>query len=1079
MEFKFRTTLLSKRSVLLFVMKSFIFLLCTTVFGFSTGNLLSQNLKIVVETNKTVTVEEVFDMIDKQTDYSFVYNPDLFKTLPNVHLKKGVIQVNNLLKKSLSAGNFNVVINKNNTIFIKEEKPKNKRIIQEVIHGKVVDEFQTLLPGVNVIVKGTSRGVITDFDGNFSIQADIANVLVFSYLGMLSQEIILTEQNKNAISVTMKSDILQLDEMVVTGTSVLTSKKQLGNAIATVQSRDIVNSASTEVTAALAGKFTGALVSQNSGNPAGGISVTLRGASTVFGNSDPLYVLDGIIVDNSSTELLPLGGYAQNRLVDINPNDIDRIEIIKGAAAAAIYGSRASNGVVQIFTKKGIPGKTQISFSYSSRINELRKQIEENQEPFQFQAPGSSVLVPVERYRMQDRIFRTGYGANYNLSLRGGNEATQFFTSVSHTLNQGIIKNTDYKRYTLRVNLNHKINDWFKVSLYTNYAVSDSQELPNGGMGTPNEFFGVLTGFAFLNTNYDPDRQPDGTYINNLGFTLAANPVAAIENYDFQIETNRFIGGIKLEASPFKNFSIEYMLGYDGSTSRGTAFIPIGILPKITGWSRVAEKTSLLLNNDLNFRYRFTISDNIKSTSSLGITQQYDRTTLFAVTADRLSPAIQSTTAGSVISRTDLREERSIRGGFFQQTFNFSDKLFLTGAIRVDQASTFGKNERTQYYPKASMSYVLSDENFWQNSLGNIFNTFKIRGSYGEAGNLTALSAFDKLTNYNPVPIGGKTGFAPDEQAGNLDIKPERQKEIEIGFDASTFNGRLGIEFSYYNVNVEDLLLSRVLAPSTGFSRRLENVGTLTNTGFELLLKGQPIRTKNLTWDFILNYSQNQNEVNDIEGGQLVLPDVFDQAVVAQNGQPIGVFSGTYFIRDANGEITTDANGIPITSADRKIIGDPNPEWTGSLINELSYKNWHFRMQFDAVMGFDVFNWTDRLNSHTDLFGGGRRDAQEIRGELPRGYNAATFQTFERYIEDGSFVKLRELSLSYQFNFENSNFIQNMSISFIGRNLASFDSYSGWDPEVSSFGQRNGIRGMDFNEVPIPRTYQLGVTMNF
>ncbi|MDO5980812.1 TonB-dependent receptor plug domain-containing protein [Flavivirga spongiicola] len=1064
-------------------MRTFIFLMCTTVFCLNTENSFSQK-KVIIEKDQLVTIDQVFKIIKKQTDFNFVYHKRQFKDMPKVQLKKGEIQIAKLLQRTFSNSNVSFVLSTDNTIIIKEEKaiinsnPTREEIQQKLVNGLVTDNFSQPLPGATILIKGKSIGATTDFDGKFSIEAAVSDVLVFSYVGFLTKEMVLTNANIGSIKVSMQEDILQLDELVITGTSVLTKKRQLGNAISSIKSSAIKSSGSQDVTAALSGKLPGALVNQNSGNPAGGVSVTLRGASTVFGSSDPLYVLDGVIVDNSSTELLPLGGYAQNRLVDLNTNDIDRIEIIKGAAAAAIYGSRASNGVVQIFTKRGASGETKISFSSSIKVNQLRKQIEENQEPFQFEAPGSSVLVPVERFRMQDRIFRDAYGTNNNISISGGDDNTQFYTSGSFSKNGGIIKNTDFKRYTLRANVDEKINDWLKASVSTHYSISDSKELPNGGMLAPGEFFGVLTGFAFLNTNYDPDRQPDGSYINNLGFTLAANPVAAIENYDFRQKTNRFIGSLRLEASLSENLNLEYILGYDGSSSRATAFIPVGILPKVTGWSRTAEKTSLLLNNDLNIQYSLDLTENIKSVSSLGFTQQYERTTILSNTADRLSPSIQSTTGGSIIARTDLRSERSIRGGYFQQTLNFSDRFFLTGAVRLDQASTFGVNERTQFYPKASFSYLLSDEAFWKKSLGKVFNVFKLRSSYGEAGNLTALSAFDKLTNYNPVPIGGQTGFAPDAQSGNLDIKPERQKEIEIGFDASTFDGRLGIEFSWFDVKVEDLLLSRVLAPSTGFSRRLENVGTLTNKGFEILLKGQIARTKDFSWDVTAIYSKNKNEVNDIEGGQLILPDIFDQAVVAQNGEAIGVFSGTYFIRDANGAISTDAGGLPITSTDKRIIGDPNPEWTGSLINEIRYKNWRLRTQFDAVMGFDVFNWTDRLNSFTDLFGGGRRDAQEIRGELPRGYNGATFQTFERYVEDGSFVKLRELSLAYNFNLKSEN-IDNITVTLTGRNLFSIDDYSGWDPEVSSFGQRNGFRGMDFNEVPIPRTIELGVNVNF
>ncbi len=952
---------------------------------------------------------------------------------------------------------------------------------EQTISGSVVDDIGDPLLGVSVVRKGTSTGTITDIDGKFAIEAGPSDVLVFSYIGFLTEEVRITAENSTGeFVVKMTNDILQLDELVITGTSALTSKKQLGNAISTIGVEAISNAGSQDITASFSGKLAGALINQNSGNPAGGVSVTLRGASTVFGSSDPLYIIDGIIVDNSSTNLLPLGGYAQNRLVDINPNDIDRIEIIKGAAAAAIYGSRASNGVVQIFTKEGIPGETKISFSTSIKFNQLRKQIYENQEPKKFVSgepndPGYNTLKDVTRYNMQDRIFRDAFGTNSNISVRGGSDKTRYFTSASFSNNGGIIRNTDFNRHTLRANIGHQFNNWLNASVYTNYAVSTSHELPNGGRLAPGEFFGVLTGFVFLDTDFNPERQADGTYLAPINFV--ANPIAAIETYDFQQRTSRFIGGIKIDASPFKNFDMDYTLGYDGSTTSATAFIPVGIIPKVTGWSRNAEKISLLVNNDLNFRYTIDFSDDFTSISSLGLTHQYERTSIFSNTADQLSPSTRSTTGGTIISRTDLREERSIQGAFFQQTFNIYNRLFLTGAIRVDEASTFGEEERTQFYPKASFSYLLSEENFWKNGIGTTIDVLKLRASYGQAGNLTALSAFDRLTNYNPVPFNGNTGFVPDSQLGNVDIKPERQKEMEVGFDLSLFN-KVGIEFSYYDVRVEDLLLSRVLAPSSGFSTRLENVGTLTNKGLEVLIRAKAINTTDFSWNIAAIYSKNKNEVNDIEGGQLVLPEIFDQAVVAKNGYPIGVFSGQYFIRNSDGSIKTNAQGLPESSIDRKIIGDPNPDWTGSLINEFRYKKWTFRTQFDAVMGFDIFNWTDRLTARTSLFGGGLRDAQEIRGELPRGYNAAAFNIWERYIEDGSFIKLRELYLAYDIPFKDKA-VDNLKISLIGRNLFSLDDYSGWDPEVNSFGQRNGLRGNDFNEVPIPRTIELGLNINF
>ena len=953
------------------------------------------------------------------------------------------------------------------------------------VMGKVMEEGSDVpVIGATVQIENTSFGTITDVDGNFKFEVTLEQgdyKLTVRSVGYasISESISLGNNTEVNLELRMADDVLSLSEIVITGTSVATSKKQLGNAISTVQGAELTAGGARGIDQALSGKISGAQVTQNSGNPAGGISVTLRGNSTVLGSSDPLYIVDGVFIDNSSPELIDLGGYAQNRLVDINPDDIDRIEIIKGAAAAAIYGSRASNGVVQIFTKKGLVGKPQISFSTSIQMNQLRNEIVENMEPNKYINPNdpSQGLEPTERYKMQDRIFANSFGTNSNLSVRGGTQSTKYFFSAGAYYNEGIIRNTDFGRYTVRSNIDQIFNKWLSGSLGMSYSHSNSNEIPNGGLG---EFYGALTGFNFNNNFYNPEADASGNYASPAGFVV--NPVEAIDTYDFTQETNRFTGNVGLDITPIEGLSISYKLGVDTYTQGSRGYIPIGTNGLYsTGWSRNATLNAFLTNQSLTANYLWNINSTIKSTTTLGASMQYDKYETLSITANNLSPLVKSTEAGSVIGRGDRTTERSFRGAFIQETLSFSDKLFITGALRVDAASAFGIDSRTQTYLKGSLSYVLSDEGFWQNSLGNVINTFKVRTSYGQAGNLTALGAYDRFSNYNPNPMLGQTGFIPSSAMGNANLKPERQNEIEIGADLAFLKGKIGLEFTYYSVNVTDLLLNRILSPSTGFATQNQNVGEMTNKGIELLIRANVVSTNDFKWTLFATFSTNRNEVNGIEGDKLALPKSFGVSV-AQNGEAIGSFDGFYFARDANGEILLDANGLPSRAQDtdgandRKIIGNPNPDWIGSLINQFEYKNFTLRLQFDAVQGFDIFNFTDRVNSRS-RFGGGFRDAQEIRGELAPGYNNAAYNIWERYIEDGSFVKLREASLSYNIRPEGS--IKNVNIFLIGRNLLSFDNYNGWDPEVNAAGQQNGVRGFDFNEVPIPRTWQLGVKLDF
>lgn len=948
------------------------------------------------------------------------------------------------------------------------------------LSGKITDSDGAPLIGATIFA--ADQGAITDIDGNYDMQitsSDTPITVVFSYIGFtaVEKEITPIKGGKMVLDLMMFEDFTGLEEVIVTGTSSATAKKRLGNSVSTVNAASIANSGALSVDRALSGKVAGALVNQNSGNPAGGISVTLRGYTTVTGSSDPLYVVDGVIIDNSSPQLIDLGGYAQNRLVDINPNDIERIEILKGAAAAAIYGARASNGVVAIFTKKGILGKPKISFSTSVNVNSLRKEIEENLEPVKWESAGdvtNTTLIPTERYKMQDYIFDTGRGTDNSISIRGGSENTKYYASGSAFYNEGIIRNTDFSRYSTRLNLDQIINDWISASVGLNFTSSSSNEIPNGGLS---EFYGALTGYNFNNTFFNPEADEDGNYASPIGFV--PSPTEVIETFKFAQNTRRFIGNFQLKATPFEGFSIEYIAGFDTYTQRADGFIPVGSHGKPTGWAKTGIGTSLLLNNDLNLRYDTKLSSSIGSNTWIGLTASHTKSERIGITSDKLSPVVNSTDAGTVIGRSDRQSEVNIQGASIQQTFSFNDKIFITGGVRVDAASPFGTNISTQIYPKASFSYLLSDEAFWKESLGMI-NTFKIRAAYGEAGNLTALGPYDKFTNYSPNPIGGQTGLVPGTSLANPDIKPERQKELEIGVDMGLFNNRLGIEFSYYDVIVEDLLLRRIISPSTGFSSRVENVGTMTNKGIELALTAGIVNTADFQWRTTATFARNRNVVDGIEGGLLRLPSSFGISV-ARNGEPLGVLDGFYFARDESGNIVLDANGWPSRAKDadgnndRKTIADTNPDWIGSLTNDISYKNFSLHIQFDAVQGFEVFNFTNRVNSRP-IFGGGANDAAEIRGELVRGYNKAAYNIWERYIEDGSFVKLRELTLAYTVQPANKK-IEMIRFYIQGRNLLSFDNYSGWDPEVSTSGQTNGVRGFDFNEVPIPRTIRFGINM--
>ncbi|SKB46761.1 SusC/RagA family TonB-linked outer membrane protein [Daejeonella lutea] len=973
---------------------------------------------------------------------------------------------------------------------------------RSTIKGVITDaRNKEPLIGAAVKISGTNQGTSTDVNGAFTLNADLpagSYPVVISYTGYKSvTRTVALNSAGVTLNVEMTEDALSIDEIVVTGTTVATSKRQLGNAISTVSAKQLEGGAATSVDQALAGKVAGAQISQNSGNPAGGISVRLRGNSTIAGSSDPLYIIDGVIVNNSSAELVDLGGYTQNRLVDINPADIDRIEIIKGAAGAAIYGSRASNGVVQIFTKRGKSGAPVVSVSTQFRSNSLRKKIEYNEYPFRFvdisaAANANTTQVPVTRYDIQDEIFETALGSETNVSVSGGSDNSQYYVSAGYLGNNGIIKNTDFNRVTGRLRFDQRFNSWLKLSTGLNYTRSTSAELPNGGI---NSAWGALTGFIFGNNYVNPNPDPVTGVYPTLAPTglLRTNPLEAINRFNFDQQTNRLIGDVTLSAEPTKNFSVNYTLGLDNATQLATAYIPIGNTTpaNTTGYARKADRISLLLNNDLNLAYKAKIGSWLESTTTAGGTLQSERVNSNSITGTQLSPVSQAASSGASIVTGDFNSTLNIFGFYVQQTFGIANKLYLTGAIRRDVASSFGVNNRWKTYPKLSGSYIISEENFWKESaLGSVIPNLKLRASYGKSGNLTAIGPYDQFTNYANVSLAGLPGLSAPGQLGNPDVKPERQTEKEIGLDASFLKDRLGLEVSLYDKSVQDLLLLVTLRPSTGYLTQYQNIGNMTNKGFEMMLRGVPVQSSNFKWSSALIFSKVKNKVSDVPGGVVTFPGGFGQ-VAAVNGYPLGAFYATKFARDASGALLLNAAGFPQPEQRSRnaagqptggnlpgVIGDPNPDWTASFTNEFNVgKNLTLRMQWDASYGNDVFNFTRRVGDR-DLYGGLKGYEDELRGTVKKGTSTALFSIMENWIEDGSYLKFREIAASYDIRLKALN-NKPLKVTVSGRNLLSIDKYKGWDPETNAAGQSTGVRGFDFVEVPIPRTIAVGLNYTF
>lgn len=960
------------------------------------------------------------------------------------------------------------------------------------VSGTVTDDFGDPIPGVNVVVAKTTQGELTDFDGNYSILTEKGKKLVFSFVGMKTTT---KTVEGPKLDVKLQDDILGLDEVIVTGTSGVTKRKQLGASITSISANDLSESkANVSIGEVLQGKVAGAKINRNSGDPSGGMSIQLRGNSTVLGSSDPLYIIDGVFINNSSGSLVNLGGNTQNRLVDINPDDIEHIEVLNGAAAAAIYGSRASNGVVQIFTKRGKTGETKITYKSSVNFNSIRETLPYNTAQLKWEDDGSGnlIAVPATRFNYQDYIFDNTMGYENALSLSGASEKTAYSFSLSQYDNEGIVRNTDFGRKTARIRINQNVYDWMDVSFGSTYSNTISNSIPNGTN------YGPITSLLFADNLNEVQPDENGNY-PNIGWM--ANPIEAIDRIDASEEYYRSINDLQVELRPFTGASINYTFGLDNTNGVGLLYIPNGFNTKPNGVSEKSTSKTLLYNSDLNISYQFNITDDIKSNTGVGYGYQYIESEYFSMKNNQVLPipGISVTNPDAVSGGGDYRAQSSIWGGYLQQSFGYKNQLFLTFAGRLDGASTFGVDNRQQFYPKISASYSISDSDFWD-GLRDVVSTLKLRTAWGQAGSLSALQPYKIFTNYNIGSYGGNIGLFPESSQGSANLKPERQTELELGFDMDLFKGRVGLAFSYYEQEITDLLMPHDLSPSTGFASRIDNIGSMVNKGYEIALRAKPVKG-DFSWDINGTFSTNKNRLTHVEGGKMSIG--FWGSSVAITDQPLGVFYGTFYARDAAGNLVLDAdgkvqkalghyeevtlsdgetylkavqdfdaNGQPVGEALKKVIGDPNPDFVASLTNNFSYKNFDFRFQFDMSHGNDVLSWDKRMGF---LFAGGETAGEELSNpDIPKAFHKPKFFIYEAFIEDASYVKLREIAVSYNLKL-NKSFLNEIQFTASGTNLISWDNHWGFDPEINTGGQENGVMGQQMATVPIPKVFKLGI----
>lgn len=1031
---------------------------------------------------------------------------------------------------------------------------------QFTLKGSVKDGSGQSIPGVTIQVVGTTTGTATDANGNYSFSTSLSPgsyVLNFSSVGYTPVKETITLGNAETITtnVTLKEDIANLDEVVVTSPGQQAERRSLGNAISTIKAADLQQSGSAGLINSLQGKVPGAQIVQNSGDPSGSISIRLRGIKSLSGSSDPLYVIDGVIVSNQSANVSQLAVADQiasaqpgtNRLADISPNDIATLSVLNGAAAAAQYGSRAANGVVIITTKRGATGAPKISFSTSFNINELRKSVPVNMYnktfgnaqqrlfPIQTFAPGSAqqaaialnpattfleirrdgttnyllsnVVDNVPRYNYFDQIFRTGYGTDNSISVSGGRDNTQYYVSFGYLKNEGIIKGTDFTRYNFRARLDQRLTNWAKLSAGLTYANSFSNEKANG-----NVFYSPMNSVTILNNIYDITKRDASGNLQAVEGPRV-NPLSTIEDMRFTQSVNRTVSDVQLNLTPLKGLSVDYILGVDTYGQVGQNYIrpypyaaqaSLGANLYPQGYSATGNNTVFQINTDLNVSYERQLSERFKLNAIAGYSYQFFRSDYSIAQGQNLSPFIETVggAASTTVQANYSLDRFNLSGYFAQATIGYNNLAFITAAVRRDQSSKFSPSVTNQFYPKVSGSFVVSDLSFWKDaSFSKALNSLKLRLSYGEAGNLSGVGSYSRFYQFTPVAYLGKNTLLPGAQLANPLVRPERMAEVEGGVDLSFVNNRIGLGVTVYNQQIKDLVVNRALAPSSGGTSIVNNVGTMENKGVEMVLDVVPVKTKDFSWDVTAIFNSNRNKVLSLGSPAIAISSPAGAPYLLQ-GQPASVYYGTGYARNPDGSLlytlagfpqseraSSQATGstefTPARTAEGQpdtrfptaniVIANPNPKWTGSFTTNLNYKALTLHVLLDMVQGVDVFNADRRTRQGVGM---GDYVEKELRGEIPRGYIFAIYNTEEWRVESGAYTKLREVSLSYTLPKLIKN-VSNINVSLVGRNLYSWDKYSGFDPETNAGGTNDLLRGLDFGNVPIPRTYQVKLSATF
>ena len=1064
------------------------------------------------------------------------------------------------MKKKLNRYAFVCILLISIGIKAQETKP----LIQSKLEGIVVDAVtKEPVIGASINIKGTTHGSVTDFDGKFYFQTGqkFPYTLVVSYMGYKRTEVVVTS---NPVTVSITQEQNALSEVVVTALGITKEKKSLGYTTQSVKGKDLETTKETNFLNGLSGKLAGVRITNSQGDM-GSSRIVIRGETSIAGNNQPLFVVDGIPVDNS--QLGSVGGATRdfkNAIADLNPQDIESINVLKGPNAAALYGSRAAHGVVLITTKsgKGQQGLgvtvntgitiTEVSllptyqntfgqgsngkFSYiDGKGGGINDQTDESWGPKmdgrlipQFNSNGVAVPFVAHPNNVKD-YFNTGLTYDNSISVAKSDEKSDFRLGVNNQKQIGTVPNSEVTKTNFSVNANYKLSDRVKVGVTGNYIVTDAPTLPGGPSG--NRAAGVMLQFTWFGRQVDMNalRNNRDTNWNNSYYS---NPYWTAYYNTTSQQRNRLIGDIHLDVKLTDDLNFRFRTSVDNYNDRRKYTIKYGTNGTPFGSYAEDAYTVNEQNTEGIFTYTKKINDDFTVDALAGFNIRNHSDANNYQKAPRLAvPDLYTlTNSRDPLTSSNTLSRLRVYSAYASAQFGYKNYAYLNVTARNDWSSTLPSSNRSYFYPSFNGSLILSEV---FNLKGSTLDFLKLRGGWSEVGNdadpyqLNTVYDFQTAFDGNPIQTSSKRKL-------NENLKPETTRSTEVGLEATFFKNRLHFDVAYYNTNSFDQILEIKTTAGSGYTSQLINAGKVNNRGIEIQLDGTPVQTENFKWNIAGNYSKNTSKVDILDYEKQIQNYTIGSSggvdVLASVGQAYGALYGIAYERDANGNIVVGSNGLPQAATDKKVLGHYTPDYIAGITNTLTYKNLELSFLVDASVGGELFSGTNRVGNYTgvlaqtlpgrDAANGGLNyyvttgsDGKDVKnlvsgGNAPAGlpvyddgmifkgvyangtpnttvlsaqeYYKASYNISEAYIYSSTFVKMREIKLTYNVNksLVRKLGLQSASITAAGRNLFFiYKEVPNIDPETAY--NTGNAQGLEQYSLPSTRNFSLNVNLKF